>query len=1319
MISKFNKSATVAIVLLMSAAAFMTMVPISSATNDPPLHDGATHLWIQDWTVIDSRTLDSGTLIRMQQHNVTVANGGTLTMDLGAIKFDGSKNGEIGITVKTGGTLIMKNNALIAPWTNKNWFGVFENGSTVTISKSSLQGCQGGTPTTPNTGLYVETDKFTIDQGTILPPTPNQDTMDITAGAKVIMQNSSVFSNAGNGVNVQKGGFLKAADSVFSSPGNAFVGLNLLGGNATLIQDGFLTFNYAAMQVDTNSYLYAKGNTFQGNSVYGLAVSTNAKADLIKNTFINNGAGLRGWGTGSVIESSQNTYQNNDIGILVQDNAYVNSTNDFYTDNAVNGLELKHAKADVKKATVHTFAGPDIHGIYATDISSLDLGASSITDGGGFCSLCVVIGSSAEVHDNTFQGGNTAIFLYEGASAHIKKNTITNPSMAIEASVDSTVQSEGNTISGSSMSLYTDMGSKITSIKDTINLNPFSLAAYSVYNGSMVIHNLKVIGAANSFGADASIGSSISIYDSDLTGLDLALRSSGGVVRSINSTPTGAQAKVWFDTGRIDIGWYGHVKTVWQNGIAAPNATVTFRDKNGTLMNTVKTDATGQSDMELLQTTVMKSGVYDHNTYNIVGDLNGMTGRTGSDVTTNMIGAKAITVMIQDTSIPWLNITTPLEGKSLNVTDLVVSGNFSDTGSGIGGVMLEAKPGVAVGSGKTSYSGFIFSAVGIHEGNYTMYVNVTDVAGNKASAEVNVTIDRTAPALTITKPAGLYATTNTFDLNGTTDKGAKVTVEGTAVNNVNGTFGAPLTLSDGDHRITVTSTDAAGNIVTVSKEVIVDTVPPTMAFNIANGTWIGSTKYSLNGTADETLSKVEAAIGEAESSMDVIQKFAKITLNLTEGKNQLNITATDLAGLSTKYVLIINVDTIAPVLNMTTPQGPFPAYTNKPTLNVTGKITELNLASLTVNGVNATPNAQGNFSASVTLVNGTNTITVIATDKAGNRVQWQNSIIQDTVAPKVTILSPQDGLVTNKAAVEVAFFVDDGTATITLMRIRIRNDQPVRKVGTANLTVGLNTVTVNATDSAGNVGTASIKVTYDNVAQLALTKPTNGKISTTTPYITISGTSEAGAKIYVNDVMITSDQSGTFTYKMLVKEGKTTIIVKAVDPAGNPATKTITATRTEAKQFDMGMLLGLGIVLMIVGLLVGVLVGRMMAKPKKPKSEEEPEPEETKPAPKEEEEEPFTPEEEEEEEAPKQTKPAPKSGHVEDPVQESVSKKTDPAPKEEPKAEPETPKDAKKGDGRWLIVSGERADVTKAKPEPKKDDDSLDSLLKEMDKGKK
>jgi len=86
-----------------------------------------------------------------------------------------------------------------------------------------------------------------------------------------------------------------------------------------------------------------------------------------------------------------------------------------------------------------------------------------------------------------------------------------------------------------------------------------------------------------------------------------------------------------------------------------------------------------------------------------------------------------------------------------------------------------------------------------------------------------------------------------------------------------------------------------------------------------------------------------------------------------------------------------------------------PAWAGTRTISVTGTVDDPQ-ATVKVNGTPATV-TDGSFSASVTLNEGSNTITATATDAAGNSTPVSVRVTLDTVAPVITISSPSDSQV--------------------------------------------------------------------------------------------------------------------------------------------------------------------------------------------------------------------------------------------------------------------------------------------------------------------
>ncbi len=93
-------------------------------------------------------------------------------------------------------------------------------------------------------------------------------------------------------------------------------------------------------------------------------------------------------------------------------------------------------------------------------------------------------------------------------------------------------------------------------------------------------------------------------------------------------------------------------------------------------------------------------------------------------------------------------------------------------------------------------------------------------------------------------------------------------------------------------------------------------------------------------------------------------------------------------------------DDAPPSLTINSPEDG--AEVTEDTVTVSGTVTdkESGVASLTINGNPVDVSKDGSFSYTVTLTEGTNTITIVATDKAGNKT---TKTITVTYKPKTVI----------------------------------------------------------------------------------------------------------------------------------------------------------------------------------------------------------------------------------------------------------------------------------------------------------------------------
>ena len=258
--------------------------------------------------------------------------------------------------------------------------------------------------------------------------------------------------------------------------------------------------------------------------------------------------------------------------------------------------------------------------------------------------------------------------------------------------------------------------------------------------------------------------------------------------------------------------------------------------------------------------------------------------------------------------------------------------------------------------------------------------------------------------------------------------------------------------------------------------------------------------------------------------------------------------------------LVPLTDTTGPTLNISSLSDG--AVTGNATLNVAGTVSDASgVASLTVNNVAVTVTS-GSFSYPLTLAAGANIITTVATDTPGNKTTDTRTITLSTTAPSLNVSTPADN---SKTAQPVAT-VSGTTSANTTVAVKVNNGSPQNAAitgsnfsATVNLTVGINTIDITATNTTAQTSNAKRTVTYDNGApSLSVTNPAQD-ISTTLSSITISGT--VSDSLTTATIKIAADgqnyapaiaQNGGFSQLIPLPTDKTyAVIVTATDEAGN------------------------------------------------------------------------------------------------------------------------------------------------------------------------
>ncbi len=240
-------------------------------------------------------------------------------------------------------------------------------------------------------------------------------------------------------------------------------------------------------------------------------------------------------------------------------------------------------------------------------------------------------------------------------------------------------------------------------------------------------------------------------------------------------------------------------------------------------------------------------------------------------------------------------------------------------------------------------------------------------------------------------------------------------------------------------------------------------------------------------------------------------------------------------------------DTTAPVVNITTPYDG--ALFTSTLVTVSGTVDDRSVREIRVGGATVPVN-NGSFSASVTCVEGSNTVSATATDAAGNVGSDQVSFTVDTIAPEVTIIAPQNGR--NLTQVEINVGVRAVADDLDRVEVNGVPAELFRAPDTYKATIVLSEgsdieIRAVAYDRAGNSDTDRIFVNVDT------TPPeVDGAVT-----VVVSGQVDDPAhKVFVNGKAVTVNADGSWQTTVDLSESKIVEIV-AEDEFGNRTVKVL------------------------------------------------------------------------------------------------------------------------------------------------------------------
>ncbi len=156
----------------------------------------------------------------------------------------------------------------------------------------------------------------------------------------------------------------------------------------------------------------------------------------------------------------------------------------------------------------------------------------------------------------------------------------------------------------------------------------------------------------------------------------------------------------------------------------------------------------------------------------------------------------------------------------------------------------------------------------------------------------------------------------------------------------------------------------------------------------------------------------------------------------------------------------------------------------------------------------------------------------------------------DSTPPKITIIEPTINY-TNKSDLIISG-ITEPTILVSAQTSRTTSNTRGQFNLIVKLVPGLNTIKVEAIDSAGNIGEFTLNITLDTTPPYLSLDPSITKwMEVFNENFEVKGKVEVGATLTINGMQVSYDSQGNFSYTVRLQEGNNSISIVAVDKAGN------------------------------------------------------------------------------------------------------------------------------------------------------------------------
>jgi hypothetical protein len=237
----------------------------------------------------------------------------------------------------------------------------------------------------------------------------------------------------------------------------------------------------------------------------------------------------------------------------------------------------------------------------------------------------------------------------------------------------------------------------------------------------------------------------------------------------------------------------------------------------------------------------------------------------------------------------------------------------------------QVQPGMQRGAAATVV---VIDGRQLSEGPHSLAVEAADTVGHSSSISSRFTVDRTPPAAQIWVrtgndtsvfsgsdvylPRGSAIAWNVTDASGI----ARVQVTlpgGSKADEPQSSSSSVVNMTDGSYKFAILSTDKAGNRLSKSWTLTVDSVPPAAAL-VFSGSEIGGTATVGIAASDANLKSAVLSIGHKTVDVTGAKEYRLDTADLADGKYRATLTVLDKAGNTGTATADVVVANVTPVI---------------------------------------------------------------------------------------------------------------------------------------------------------------------------------------------------------------------------------------------------------------------------------------------------------------------------------------------------------------------------------------------------------------------